>query len=164
MLMCLGRCNCNYAEARRLYQELYARPRNSALPSAMAFRRLHFRMYNTGSVHGRDQYRVDLNMEYGDRWIGRGGPVNWPARSPDLTPLDFFLWGAVKQFVFKKTCDTEPEMRLRIEAAFNELKTDASVLRRVRANMIKRCNKCLEQEGGHIEQHLSNREVDVIIN
>ena len=28
---------------------------------------------------------------YHDRWIGRGGPVPWPARSPDLNPLDFYL-------------------------------------------------------------------------
>jgi hypothetical protein len=27
------------------------------------------------------------------RWIGRVGFTEWPARSPDLTPLHFFLWG-----------------------------------------------------------------------
>jgi hypothetical protein len=31
-----------------------------------------------------------LNRENRGRWIGRGGPRTWPARSPDLTPLDFF--------------------------------------------------------------------------
>jgi hypothetical protein len=25
-----------------------------------------------------------------DRWIGRRGQIEWPARSPDLTRLDFF--------------------------------------------------------------------------
>jgi hypothetical protein len=29
-----------------------------------------------------------LDRRYPDSWIGRGGPINWPARSPDLTPLD----------------------------------------------------------------------------
>lgn len=29
--------------------------------------------------------REHLTRRYGDRWIGRGGPVAWPARSPDLT-------------------------------------------------------------------------------
>lgn len=24
-------------------------------------------------------------------WIGTNGPILWPARSPDLNPLDFFL-------------------------------------------------------------------------
>lgn len=25
------------------------------------------------------------------KWIGRGGPVFWPAKSPDLNTLDFFI-------------------------------------------------------------------------
>ncbi|GFU87287.1 putative DD41D transposase [Trichonephila clavipes] len=28
------------------------------------------------------------------------GPVNWPPRSCDLTPLDYFLWGYVKSWVY----------------------------------------------------------------
>ena len=34
------------------------------------------------------------------RWLGRRGPHEWPARSPDLTPCDFFLWGWVKEEVY----------------------------------------------------------------
>lgn len=42
-----------------------------------------------------------LNSEDGfaGQWIGRGGPLLWPPRSPDLTPCDFFLWGVVKEKV-----------------------------------------------------------------
>ena len=29
--------------------------------------------------------------------IGRGAPELWPPRSPDLTPLEFFLWGYVER-------------------------------------------------------------------
>lgn len=31
-----------------------------------------------------------LNISFPNSWIGRFGPFKWPARSPDLTPLDFF--------------------------------------------------------------------------
>jgi hypothetical protein len=34
-----------------------------------------------------------LNLTFPERWIGRGGHVQWPSRSPDVTPLDFCLWG-----------------------------------------------------------------------
>ena len=39
-----------------------------------------------------------LHQHYPNRWIGRGNdaPVNWPPRSPDLTPLDYFLCGVSK--------------------------------------------------------------------
>ncbi|GFV32522.1 DUF4817 domain-containing protein [Trichonephila clavipes] len=44
---------------------------------------------------------IDLLKDtFGDRLISRFGPVNWPPRSRDLTPLDYFLWGYVKSLVF----------------------------------------------------------------
>ncbi|GFU97128.1 uncharacterized protein TNCV_4642211 [Trichonephila clavipes] len=41
-----------------------------------------------------------LKATFGDRLISRFGPVNWPPRSCDLTPLDYFLWGYVKSLVY----------------------------------------------------------------
>ncbi|GFT61924.1 transposable element Tc3 transposase [Trichonephila clavipes] len=41
-----------------------------------------------------------LKDTFGDRLISRFGPVNWPPRSCDLTPLDYFLWGYVKSLVY----------------------------------------------------------------
>ncbi|GFX56182.1 DUF4817 domain-containing protein [Trichonephila clavipes] len=44
---------------------------------------------------------IDLLKDtFGDRLISRFGPVNWPPRSCDLTPLDYFLWGYAKSFVY----------------------------------------------------------------
>ena len=40
--------------------------------------------------------REYLDEVFPNRWIGRNGPVRWPARSPDLNPLDFFFVGACK--------------------------------------------------------------------
>ncbi|GFX19029.1 uncharacterized protein TNCV_323341 [Trichonephila clavipes] len=44
---------------------------------------------------------IDLLKDtFGDRLISRFGPVNWPPRSCDLTPLDYFLWGYVISLVY----------------------------------------------------------------
>ncbi|GFV58662.1 transposon Ty3-I Gag-Pol polyprotein [Trichonephila clavipes] len=44
---------------------------------------------------------IDLLKDtFGDRLISRFGHVNWPPRSCDLTPLDYFLWGYVKSLVY----------------------------------------------------------------
>ncbi|GFW67054.1 uncharacterized protein TNCV_4030741 [Trichonephila clavipes] len=44
---------------------------------------------------------IDLLRDtFGDRLISRFGPVNWPPRSCDITPLDYFLWGYVKSLVY----------------------------------------------------------------
>ena len=38
-----------------------------------------------------------------NRWIGRGSTINWPPRSPDLTPLDFYLRGLMKSELYRKS-------------------------------------------------------------
>ncbi|GFX99533.1 transposable element Tc3 transposase [Trichonephila clavipes] len=44
---------------------------------------------------------IDLLKDtLGDRLISRFGPVNWPPRSCDLIPLDYFLWGYGKSLVY----------------------------------------------------------------
>ncbi|GFY33425.1 putative DD41D transposase [Trichonephila clavipes] len=44
---------------------------------------------------------IDLLKDaFGDRLISRFEPVNWPPRSCDLTPLDYFLCGYVKSLFY----------------------------------------------------------------
>jgi hypothetical protein len=45
------------------------------------------------------------------------GPIPWPPRSPDITPFDFFLWGYVKDIVYKTPVTSLDELNLRIVAA-----------------------------------------------
>ncbi|EZA46439.1 hypothetical protein X777_00158, partial [Ooceraea biroi] len=42
-------------------------------------------------AHYSRRARKVLDRYYNGRWIERSGPINWPARSPDLTSADFFL-------------------------------------------------------------------------
>jgi len=34
-----------------------------------------------------------LDIEFPNRWIGRSGEIEWPPRSSDLSPLDYFFMG-----------------------------------------------------------------------
>ena len=43
-----------------------------------------------------------LKDTFSNRWISRGSTINWPLRSPDLTPLDFCLWGWMNSEVCRK--------------------------------------------------------------
>ncbi|GFY07000.1 putative DD41D transposase [Trichonephila clavipes] len=54
-----------------------------------------------GATYHTARATIDLLKDtFGDRLISRFGPVNWPPRSSDLTPLDYFLWGYVKSLVY----------------------------------------------------------------
>ena len=43
--------------------------------------------------HFSKEVRAWLNEKLNGGWIGRGGPISWAPRSPDLKPLDFFSMG-----------------------------------------------------------------------
>ena len=64
--------------------------------------------------------REFLNETFPNRWIGRDGPIPWPPRSPDITPLDFFLWGYVKDIVYKTKVRDIDDLKQRI---FNAMTT-----------------------------------------
>ena len=61
--------------------------------------------------------RENLNNVFPNRWIGRDGPVHWPPRSPDLTPMDFFIWGEMKCLVYETPIDTPEELAARVAEA-----------------------------------------------
>ncbi|GFV10737.1 uncharacterized protein TNCV_1755751 [Trichonephila clavipes] len=56
---------------------------------------------------------IDLLKDtFGDHLISRFGPVNWPPRSCDLTPLDYFLWGYVKSLVYADKPQTLDHLKM----------------------------------------------------
>ena len=58
-----------------------------------------------------------MNNVFPNRWIGRGGPGQWPPRSPDLTPMYFFIWGKMKCLVYETPIDTPEELVARVAEA-----------------------------------------------
>ncbi|CAH0553446.1 unnamed protein product [Brassicogethes aeneus] len=61
--------------------------------------------------------REVLDREFNGRWIDRRGSVSRPARSPDLTTPDFFLWGYLKEKVYAAIPTTREDMVERIRNA-----------------------------------------------
>lgn len=86
-------------------------------------------------------------------WIGRGNGsiMEWPPRSPDFNPLDFFVWGYLTDLVYlnKPECIRDLEMKI-YEAVDN---ITANMLENVQDNFMKRMEKCLEEDG-YIVEHL----------
>lgn len=93
--------------------------------------------------------RNNLNRKFGYQWIGRGGPRTWPARSPDLTPLDFFLWGYVKQHVFQTQPASLEDLKDRINNVIRHI--SPHTLSNVSAEVRDRVRHCLQVDGRHFE-------------
>uniref|UniRef100_V5GU21 Transposable element Tc3 transposase n=1 Tax=Anoplophora glabripennis TaxID=217634 RepID=V5GU21_ANOGL len=102
--------------------------------------------------HFRRDVREFLDNTFPNRWIGRNGPVAWPPRSPDLTPCDFFLWGYMKNLVFKTPVNTREEMIVRIEQAAATIRgKPISLLCAVTEQGIKRAQCCITENGANFE-------------
>lgn len=125
-------------------------PAFSSLPNASE---LHF-MQDGAPPHWSLRVRDWLNENLADRWIGRGGPrdhqIAWPPRSPDLTPMDFYLWGHIKGKVYVRNYQSLADLKSSISAAFREV-TAENVSASVR-NLEKRLKMVIERAGAHIEQ------------
>ncbi|GBP46999.1 hypothetical protein EVAR_32518_1 [Eumeta japonica] len=59
--------------------------------------------YDGCPAYYRRNVREWLDTNYPTKRVGRGGPITWPARSPDPTPIDFYVWGHLKSLLY-----TEP--------------------------------------------------------
>lgn len=91
-----------------------------------------------------------LDTEFPNKWMGRFGPTAWPARSPDMTVMDFFLFGIMKSKVYATPVENEVMLRERIVQAVAEI-TPVQI-RKATQSVVKRCQECLQSNGGHFEQ------------
>lgn len=113
-------------------------------------RRNMFYMHDGAPAHFARNVREWLDEHFPNRWIGRGGPILWPARSPDLNPLDFFVWGFIKDKVYATPPQNADEVRGRINAAVLEITPER--LERVIQTIPRRLQLCLQTDGHQFEQ------------
>ena len=84
------------------------------------------------------------------RWIGQASREDfeylpWPPRSPDLTPCDFFIWGFVKQQVYRPRTAADLKWNIRNEIAA----IPGVMLQRVMWNFRERLQECVNNNGQH---------------
>ncbi|GBN63354.1 hypothetical protein AVEN_236727-1 [Araneus ventricosus] len=100
--------------------------------------------------HFHNEVTSYLNAEV-PVWIGLGDVSPWPARLPDLTPLDFSVWGFVKYQVYHPLL---PELKSRITTTLGLI--DVNMLTNLWQELICRWNICRVTKGSYTE-HLRKR-------
>lgn len=98
------------------------------------------------------QVRQYLDAVFPHRWIGRRGAIEWPARSPDLTPLDYFLWGYVKDKVYQTQPTDLNELRHRISQEAQVIPRE--YVQNAVAGFYNRLAHCQTTDGEHFEHLL----------
>ena len=77
--------------------------------------------------------------------IALNHPREWPPRSPDLTPCDYFLWGYIKSKVYVTPPASLNDLRGRISQVFDTLKRDPNMIKRAMREMLNRVQVCMER-------------------
>lgn len=125
--------------------------RNYAIPKFQEVLGENWREYwfmqDGAPAHFQRDVREFLNENFAG-WIGRGGGIAWPPRSPDLNPLDYFFWGYLKPIIAKSLPKTRQEIIEKFEEATAiispEMIADACHA------LPNRIRICLEHNGGHL--------------
>lgn len=123
-----------------------------AHPADHAYRRRYWFQQDGARCHTSNLSLEWLRQKFGNRIISGNTDIPWPARSPDESPLDYFLWGIA-----------ETEVRRVKPKSLKELKTvvsdfveclDEDVVRRAVRDIRPRAELCIKMGGGHFESKL----------
>ena len=114
------------------------------------FRRLWW-IQDGAPPHRRRIVTERLQQLFGERVVALNHQIEWPPRSPDLTPLDFFLWGYLKSKVYLTPPANLDDLEMRIRREMDALKRNRGMVRRAVNAMLTRPELCVERNGGHVE-------------
>ena len=90
-----------------------------------------------------------IRRHFGQRVISRRTVHPWSPNSPDLSPLDFHLWGFLKDQLIGNTFGSNTELKTAIIEATQRIPIEQC--QRVMANFVLRAKKCIEKKGVHLE-------------
>lgn len=93
--------------------------------------------------------RTYLDEIFPNKWIGRRGTIEWPARSPDLTPLDFYLWGYLKNKVYATQPTSIVDLKDRMTTEIRNI--SPQTLNKVKEEFYRRLCYCQQLGGEHFE-------------
>ena len=86
--------------------------------------------------HTNDETISILREKFPGRVISRNGDDNWPLKSCGLIPVDFLLWGYVKDKDFSEAPQSIQELKEKIRAIIDEV--ELQMYENVMENVIKR--------------------------
>ena len=100
------------------------------------------------TAHTSRASKAVLREHFPERLISLRGDLEWPARSPDLSPCDFFLWGFLKSRVYANRPRTLQDLKANIRAEIANISND--MLEKIMSNARSRLTQCIDNGGRHL--------------
>ena len=95
-----------------------------------------------------------LQQHFGDRLISHGTEFTFPLHSPDLTAPDAYIWGMLKESIFRSNDPpgNVPELREKIQSFFVFLQQPVFIS--MSNNLKVHYEQCMRREGTYFENML----------
>ena len=105
--------------------------------------------------HSRLDVRQYIENIFNGKVIHRFSEISWSPLSPDLTPLDFFLWGYLKHKVYiqRPFQDIDQLERIITEEVRG---ITPRIIRNVLREFCNRTITCLNRNGGYVEASVND--------
>ena len=100
-------------------------------------------------IHTANKVVKYLKSNFYHHWIGKkSDEKEWPPRSPDLSPLDYFFWSYVQSQLMNYDLETKADL---LNALKQEIpRVPKSMIQKACNSLLKRCEKCISVGGGQI--------------
>ena len=109
---------------------------------------------NRTTCHTAEPTLDVLHPVFEDRINSRRTDVFWPPRSCDLTPLDYYLWDAVKGKCYVDKPEAIDALKDNIREAIGGIQLDT--IDNVNKNMTDRVGYCMASRGSYLNEIIFN--------
>jgi len=104
-------------------------------------------------IHRKVKDFLLKEQNFKDRVISRHCAIGWPPYSPDLNPMDYFLWGRLKDKVYRNgSFETVEDLKEKIIEEFDSISQEE--IRNAVHHILDRCLLLIQEGGKHFEQLL----------
>ena len=79
-------------------------------------------------------------------------PNNWPPNSPDLNPVDYSIWGALQQLVYRQKIRDLDHLKEVLTSCWEQISQD--LIDKAIDQWLRRISLVIRARGGHIEHRL----------
>ena len=100
------------------------------------------------TAHTARASMIVLRQNFPGHFISSRVDLHWPARSPDLSPRDYFLWEYLKSIVYNDCPSTLTHLKNNIRRTVANIPID--MLERVDRSFRVRLTECIEKNGRHL--------------
>ena len=120
----------------------------------VATRRQYWFQQDGATAHTTNLVLAFLQSKFGDRIISRRTETPWPAKSPDLSPLDYWFWSqCLAELRRNPTNNIQHQVLKNTINTFAETITNEQVLKAV-SDITARARCCIQVNGGAFEYKL----------